>query len=468
MSARGPHEREEPPAAPRPAPWRRLAAWARAKDATYLGYFAGRVGAAIGGFFAVRALVRVLPPAEYAAWGAYAAVAAAIVPLATVSLPAAMMRLWFDHPAGASPAKVQLATSTLVLIAGAAAAVVCYGVAAGALGWHAPSLALHIAAVASALCLLSYSNYLNRILNRPALFVVTQVGDRLGLVAALTLAAQLWPRDAAGWPGGDRLGTVIGLYAAVLWALVTVNLLAFGAAGLIARGQATLPGGQTTAMLRFSGPLSVTYLLGWLLSSSPIYLLHRLVPAADVALYVFAVGLVALVDLVTQAALTDWPRFFYAKMRDGGDDRDRAITARVRLFLWIHVGAMLLLRLIATPVYELYGAATYLPGRPLLGWLVLGNFFFLAGNLFTAGIGLAKRTGWTIVVFAIPGALQLGLNLTLLPGGGPQTAATVGALSFAVFAAVGWWVGARFYRISHGVTLLPPMALALLVGIAPW
>jgi hypothetical protein len=83
--------------------------------------------------------------------------------------------------------------------------------------------------------------------------------------------------------------------------------------------------------------------------------------------------------------------------------------------MWLHLLVFAGVRLVAAFAYDLLGAGEYRAGLDYLGLLMLGNFFFLAGNLFAAGISYAKKTHLSIVAFCGPGAFNVVLNLIFIP-----------------------------------------------------
>ncbi|MCC6217396.1 MAG: polysaccharide biosynthesis C-terminal domain-containing protein, partial [Polyangiaceae bacterium] len=167
------------------------------------------------------------------------------------------------------------------------------------------------------------------------------------------------------------------------------------------------------------------------------------------------------------SALVDWPRFYYAKMRDGGPTRDADIAARVRKFLLLHVVTVLGTRLVATHAYSLFGAHEYRAGLDYLGWLMLGNYAFLLGNLFSAGIGYAKRTRIVLVTFLVPGVLNLGGNLLVVPAWGGRGAAVTTVGAYAIFALLSLAIGQRFHRFAGLGWIGVISALAVAASLVP-
>jgi O-antigen/teichoic acid export membrane protein len=458
-----------PPASTPPSLRGRVTAWlqqARQQDLSVLVYFAARVVSAIAGFFSTKVQVGLLSKPEYALWGTLAAVSAMVVPVVTLSVPAAMMRIYFDYGAQDTAKQVRLVSTTLLLLLASAAALFGYVAIAGALGLHDRAMLVYLAGVTTSTSLLGFFTYLNRVRNDYGLFFASQVSERLALMTLLLAGSAWWGSARADWPMGDRLLTAVALMAVAQWGIAAVNLAIYLRRGALNFRVPLLPTVDIGDMVRFSAPLSATYFLGWLLNSSDIYLLHRLGTPSDTADYVFALGIVTLVSLVSSAALTDWPRFYYEKMRDGAGQpdgapqRDEPIARRANQYLWAHAGTIVVTQLVGRLAYWLYGADQYLRGLDYLGLLLLGNYFFLMGNLLSAGLGYAKKTHLTVVAFAVPGALNFGLNLLLIPRWGAHAAALTTAVAFALFAALCYALARPHYRFVGAARFWAPTVAA--------
>jgi O-antigen/teichoic acid export membrane protein len=454
-------------------------AWVLAREASFFVYLAATVGAAGVTFYTIKFVIAFLTRAQYGVWGYYAALSAMLLPVASLSLPQAMMRMYFDRDAADGAGQASLVTTTLLLNLGGAAALAA---AAGALflfGGRNALLLAYVGTVSTGAVVLSFCNYLARVRNDYGLYAFNKLFETatFALVAAWagsTLAAGAGAGGAAagGLAGtlgvaADRLLFLTRAYAAVLWTVNAVNLAWFVSRGVVSARARLLPRAEVRALLAFSIPLSGTYFLGWTLASSDIWLLKRFSTLDETADYVFAVGVASVVSLVTQSALVDWPRFYYARMRDGGPARDSAIAQRVELFLWLHVAAILGVRVVARFAYELLGAHAYAAGLEYVRYLLLGDFFFLCGNLFAAGIGYAKRTQLNLVTFAVPGALNVGLNLFLVPRWGARAAALTTLGAYACFALVSFAIGQRYYKFTRRGRLLAAAAGATAAALVP-
>ncbi|MCC6214418.1 MAG: hypothetical protein IT376_06090, partial [Polyangiaceae bacterium] len=317
----------------------RLRGWVRLKDASFFFYFAARLLSGVLGVVTIRYVVGFLPRAEYGEWGYLTVLGSMLVPVVTLALPQAMMRMYFDHREDAREEQRALVTS--VALANLTGALALGGIALGlwALGVQRGIVALFLGVVVTGRVAASFTQYLTRTRNDYGLFFFVTVFEPVVYLGFL-VAAGAW-LDAAAAPRGARIVWLTGSLAATVWFTVVVAAAYYVRRGLISRDARRYTRAEYRSLLAYSLPLIPTFFLGWVLSSSDIWVLRSLSSLGETADYVFATKIVSVVALVQQSALVDWPRFYYAKMRDGGPTRDADIAARVRKFLLLHVVTVL-------------------------------------------------------------------------------------------------------------------------------
>lgn len=425
-------------------------------------YLFARVFAAGAAFVILKLLVSALTRDQYGDWGYLRTVGAVLVPLISLSLPASMQRFYFDTADEAHDDRSDLVASVLWLSAASAGIILVAGTSLGLTGAVSPATGLFIAASVPAAVMVAFFDYLARTVENPVRYLQNRVVESGLFIAGLLIF--LTVSDTSLVDDGSRFGPLwwaICLLAGSQWAVTVLNLVQRGPE-LARLRRPTLSRERAVELARFSAPLSGTFLVGWILSSSDVAVLRYRSESGEVADYVLAVGVVAFAALVTQAALVDWPPFFYRAMADSipNSDRDLAVTRRLQLLLGAHVLGLLGLRLLASTAYRLLGADEFSAGLDLIGPLALGNFFYLAGSLLAVGLSHAKRTHLTLVIFAVPALANLGFNWWLVPEYGASAAAWTTLGSFVLFAALGWWLGARSYRFAQLPRVIAIAALA--------
>ncbi len=417
-------------------------------------YLAARVVAAIGAFVVLRLLVDTLSRDDYGSWGYLRIVGALLVPIVSLSLPVALQRFYFDAGSLHSDdttekraelvalvAKMTLISATMLVIAGA------LGSAAGLLS---PATALFIGAGASGMVAVSFADYVARTVDRPWRYFSHRLTELTLLLVGLVVLSGAAAGDGNGV--GSTLWWAVVIFGLAQWSVALGSLpltrqLTSGAQEAPARDN---DGSGLAALVRFSLPLTGTFLVGWVLSSSDVAVLRHLSTGGEVADYVLAVAVVAVVTLITQAALVDWPPFFYRLMeREPDEAAHLQSTRRVQAYLAAHACALLGLRLLAPLGYRLLGASDYQRGLDFIAVLGLGNFAYLAGSLLAIGLSHQKRTELTLVIFGLPAVLNVALNWWLVPRYGAEGAAWTTLGSYAILLCLAWILGQRAYRFHE-------------------
>lgn len=447
----------------------RLARMFGGKDASFWVYLLARVGSAVIGIVSIKYVVAFLARAEYGLWGYFGVISSVLVPIVSLQLPSAVMRMYFDRAKEDTAGKTSLITTTFLITLAQTAFLALVVLVLFGLGVLDGLLVAYLCLLTTRSVMLAYFNYLTRVRNDYWLFAFNEIFQAVAYLGLVAWAAEAAASRGGSVPllGSNALVAMLFFSGAPGWTLVAVNLGFYAKKNLISLRTKVLDRAEVIELFRFSAPLTGTFFLGWVLHSSDVYLLKRLSTLTEIADYVFAVGIANTVSLITSSALTDWPRFYYAQMRDNEPDRDQVIAKRVRMFLWLHILTMAGTRIVARFAYDLLGAGEYSGGVRCIDYLVLGNFFFLAGNLFAAGIAYAKRNNLTLLTFAVPGIVNVGLNLWLLPRWGAIAAAITTAIAFASFAAISFVVGRRFYRHTELVKLAVAVVAAMVVTLVP-
>ena len=177
------------------------------------------------------------------------------------------------------------------------------------------------------------------------------------------------------------------------------------------------------ASLSYSLPLVPHMLSQWALNMSDRLILEKYVNLSEIGIYSlgyqFGLGL----SIVTAGINAAWTPFLFKEMANS-DEKTMAMLSRFTTYiilvfclLWVSLTLFSneIITLIAPPAY--YGASRIVPWVTT-GFFVRSLYFFPVNILF-----LAKKTALIPVVTGISAALNIGLNLLLIPHWGIMVAA---------------------------------------------
>jgi O-antigen/teichoic acid export membrane protein len=278
--------------------------------------------------------------------------------------------------------------------------------------------------------------------------------------------------------GRTLLASALGV-ALVVWAglgveAVLISQVAFGVVGLAVALTLTrdtwllvLDAPLARRLLTFGVPLVPAGIFYWVITYSDRFFLAQFRDIADVGQYAIANRFASLLQLLTLAFETAWYPFAYASA-DRPDHR--AVFARVlnaAMLLLLPLAAAL--GLFAREGLLLFTTPAYLPAYPYVGILALALVAGGAVQIFVVGVQLSRRTWYIAWTAGAAAALNILLNVALIPPLGLLGAALSTLLSYVASATLLYVVGRRVYPIPYRfgriLTLLLVAGVALGIGL---
>ena len=276
----------------------------------------------------------------------------------------------------------------------------------------------------------------------------------------------------------NLLGFLVGLYLLIVADLGLAGLLI----GSLAGAWLAVPLGvwlirddlaprvsreHQQALIRFGGPFVLTATAFWLFTSSDRWLLARFATVADVGLFSIAFKFASVMSMVIAAFHQAWiPTAMRMALEDPAHRAKFARVAVAWLFLLSFVA--LGLALFASDILRVMTPRPYWDAGPslIMAAVALG----LSGTIQVTSLGvtLEKRTGLVATGTWIAAALNIGLNLLLIPGMGALGSAFSLVLTYAYLTCFYWYWSQRLHRIpvnyahlSFGLAVLLSCLLAL-------
>jgi O-antigen/teichoic acid export membrane protein len=196
--------------------------------------------------------------------------------------------------------------------------------------------------------------------------------------------------------------------------------------------------GLLREMNRFGLPLVPTALFLWVTNFSDRLFLVRLADTTEVGLYSVGVRIASAMVLLLTAFRLAWPAFAYSIEDDREARRTYAfvLTYVVLVTTWVATG----LALLSPWIVEWIAAPAFEESSRVVGPLAFAAVAFAGYIVVAIGVGRAKRTQFNWVVTGAAAAVNVALNLVLIPPYGMMGAAiaTVAAYS-TMFVGMIWW-----------------------------
>jgi O-antigen/teichoic acid export membrane protein len=200
-------------------------------------------------------------------------------------------------------------------------------------------------------------------------------------------------------------------------------------------------------MNRFGVPLIPTALFLWVTNFSDRLFLVRLADTTEVGLYSVGVRLASAMVLLLTAFRLAWPAFAYSIEDEREARRTYAfvLTYLVLLTTWVATA----LALLSPWIVRWIAAPAFAESSRVVGPLAFAAVAFGAYIVVAIGVGRARRTQFNWVVTGAAAAINIVLNLVLIPPYGMMGAAIATIVAFAtMFAGMAWW-SQRIYPVPY-------------------
>ena len=282
---------------------------------------------------------------------------------------------------------------------------------------------------ASAVALWAQMNYeqmtsLFRVEERPVAFVIASLTNIALTIGGTLLLVVVLEKGALGVIVGNLTGTL----------LVYVALLGYRREQLGLQLDRHL----LRRMNHFGMPLVPSALLLWTTNFSDRFFLVKLTDTSEVGLYSVGVRVASAMVLLLTAFRTAWPAFAYSIKSDDEARRTYAwvLTYLIVLSTWVATALTLfspwLVEWLTVPKFE--------SASRVVGPLAFAAVSFAGFIVISIGIGRARRTQFNWVITGLAAAVNVTLNLTLIPSYGMMGAAVATVAAYTVmFVGMAWW-----------------------------
>jgi O-antigen/teichoic acid export membrane protein len=200
-------------------------------------------------------------------------------------------------------------------------------------------------------------------------------------------------------------------------------------------------------MNRFGIPLMPTALFLWVTNFSDRLFLVKLSDTTEVGLYSVGVRIASAMVLLLTAFRLAWPAFAYSIEDDREARRTYAyvLTYLVLLTTWVATG----LTLLSPWIVDWLAAPDFSSSSRVVGPLAFAAVAFAGYIVVAIGLGRARRTQFNWVVTGAAAAVNVSLNLILIPRYGMMGAAVATVAAYAtMFVGMSWW-GQRVYHVPY-------------------
>jgi len=290
------------------------------------------------------------------------------------------------------------------------------------------------------------------------------------------LRAKRWMRKAAFFQGAPRL-IEIGLAALYLWlgggiigVLIAYIFTRFGSFlgmfGLVARSIGLQMPKLSTLRpyIRYSLPLVPNAFVIWFIHSSNRYLVGYYLGPSEVGIYVAAFMIGFALALITDAIfLVLFP--YLSKMHEEGKDADvhRYLRYSIKYYLLVVLPICAAFYAVAGTLITTLTSAQFVEGRAVLPVIATGVVLFGIGKMFQSIFLLHKKTHVNLMLTGTAAAMNIALSVLLIPMMGIRGAAVAALFSYTIFAVTSIAWSREYLKVRIDVVALVKAVAASLV-----
>lgn len=184
-----------------------------------------------------------------------------------------------------------------------------------------------------------------------------------------------------------------------------------------------------------------------IMSVADRFILERFRNVAEVGVYSIGVSFGLIPKIALGAFEYAWAPFYYATSRE--PDARRVFTT-VTTYGVAALGLMTAgLAAIAEDLLRVMTKGEFVAAAPIVGWTALGVFFYGIYLLTSIGLNITSNTKYYPVSTSIGAAVNVALNLALVPTHGMIGAAWANGAAYAIQAAIAYRLSQRVYPISY-------------------
>jgi O-antigen/teichoic acid export membrane protein len=283
--------------------------------------------------------------------------------------------------------------------------------------------------------------------------MVIKAAAQLGLIAGLLLL---------GW---EVKGVIIAVLASDILCLVIALSVALKQTGLQFPRFTELKG-----YLKYGLPLVPSTAILWIIHSSDRYMIGYFMQTKDVGIYTAAYSLASVLALMLTAIVTVLlPTVSKSYDRSEIDKTKAYLKHSLRYLLMLSIPAAFGLSVLASPLLRILTAPEFVSGNVVIPFVASGLLFYGLYNICIFIVHLVNKTHLVLALLSISAALNIILNLLLIPQLGIVGAAVATLIAFIALGILAVVIAFRYFKFDLGFAFITKSVLASAVmAFAIW
>jgi O-antigen/teichoic acid export membrane protein len=414
--------------------------------------YASQIAVVVLQFVRLPILTKMLGASLYGTWALIWETTSLIIPLASLGLGMAMVRFLAAEKDYAKVREGFLSIVFAVFAAGAVTSIV---------------LVLFSNLFATSIIGDANSTYLVRL---GSLMIFSQSLSLMGIAFFRTFRQMKWYSALTVLKAAAQLGLMVcflllGLEVkGLIFAVLASDMLCLAIAFSMALRRTGVGFPKFTVLkgyLKYGLPLVPTSAMLWIMSASDRYMIGYFMQTKDVGIYAAAYTLTGMISLF----LTPFQTVLLPAVSKSYDEGDMAKTQNylkysLKYLLMLTIPATFGLSVLASPLLNIFTTEEFASGNVIIPLVSFGLLLFGFYRIGLFVFYLVKKTSWVLKLLVISTALNIGLNLLLIPRIGIVGAAVATLIAYAVLAILTIVIAFRYFKFDLGFVFIMKSVLA--------
>lgn len=407
-------------------------------------------------------LTKALGATLYGTWSLISVTVSLVVPFAMLGLSMGVVRFLSAQKNDANVREDFSSALSTVFISGAAFSVLLFALAdyLAVSILKDPGAALYVR-LGSVLILLNSL--------QPVVLAFFRMRRRIGLYSTLSISQnvlQIGLLAAAIALGYSLYGAITATIASITLVTVVALLLIFREIGVAVPRFSNIK-----SYLRWGVPLTPNTALVWVMHTSDRYMVSYFLGVGAAGVYSASYGIGDYATFALAPLLTVLFPHASKTYDEGSPDETRSyLKHSLRYLMMISIPAAFGLSVLAKPLLQILTTPEFVAGSIVVPWVAFGTVLFAFRQICNLGIYMVNRTRISTALLGVSAALNVVLNLLLIPRVGILGAAVATLISYAMLAMLTLLVTRRYLKFDlslHfiGKSLVSAGIMALCIGL---
>jgi O-antigen/teichoic acid export membrane protein len=227
---------------------------------------------------------------------------------------------------------------------------------------------------------------------------------------------------------------------------------------------------ELKSYLKYGLPLVPSSAILWIIHSSDRYMVGYFMEAKDVGIYAAAYALASIISLLLVPLQVVLLPAVSKSYDDGEIARTRTfLKYSLKYLMMLSIPSAFGLSILASPLLRILTTAEFTSGSVVIPFVASGLLFYGLYQVCLYVLYLAKKTQLELILLSIGAALNIGLNLLLVPYLGIMGAAVATLAAFFVLGMLTVLVSFRYFKFDLSLPFIVKSILAsVIMALAIW